>query len=107
PALRAVFSAGGWLPGPPPLPVVPSQPQGRPERRGRRQLIRWLRCRRRLFGRGVVELRWQRWLLLPRSCPARDFHRDLLVVRQGGLSTVPPDKRQARLLQRLVPDPAR
>ena len=32
-------------------PSLPSEPQGRPERRGRRQLVRWLRRRRRLFRR--------------------------------------------------------
>ena len=59
------------------------------------------------YSAGGLELRWQRWLRLPRSWPARDVHRDLLVVRQGGLGAVPPDQRQARLLQRLLPHPAR
>ena len=49
----------------------------------------------------------ERRLRLPRSRPARDVHRDLLVVRQGGPGPVPPDQRQARLLQRLLPHPAR
>ena len=42
-----------------------------------------------------------------RSRSPRDVHRDLLVLRQGGLGPLPPDQRQARLLQRLLPQPAR
>ena len=47
--VRAGFLRAAWLHRAAPLPVVPSQPQGSPERRGRRQLVRWLRSRRRVF----------------------------------------------------------
>ena len=49
----------------------------------------------------------ERWLRLPRSRPARDVHGHLLELRSRGPGPVPPDQRQARLLQRLLPEPAR
>ena len=42
-----------------------------------------------------------------RSRPPRDVRGHVLVLRQGGPGPVPPDERQARLLQRLLPEPAR
>ena len=60
------------------------------------------------YSAGGSQLRRRRWWLrLPRPRPPRDVHRDLLVLRQGGPGPVPPDQRQARLLQRLLPQPAR
>jgi hypothetical protein len=42
------------------------------------------------------------------SCgAARDVHRHLLQLWPRGPGPVPPDERQARLLQRLLPQPAR
>ena len=41
-----------------------------------------------------------RWRL--RSGPARDVLRDVLELRQRGAGAVPPDQRQAGLLQRLL-----
>ena len=49
----------------------------------------------------------RRRLRRPRSWPARDVQRNLLELRQGSPGPVPPDQRQARLLQRLLPQPAR
>ena len=87
--------------------VLPGQPQGRPQRGGRRQLVRRLRRRRRLLRRRFrLRRRWRR-LRLPRPRPPRDVHGHLLVLRQGRPGPVPPDQRQARLLQRLLPEPAR
>ena len=57
-------------------------------------------------GGGGGRLR-RRWRWLPRSRPARDVRGDLLVLWQGSPGPVPPDERQARLLQRLLPEPAR
>ena len=89
--------------------VVPREPQGgswRQRRRLRRryrlrepQQWRLRRQRRRLRRRQ----RWRR--ILPR--PPRDVHGDLLQLRQGGPGPLPPDERQARLLQRLLRPPAR
>ena len=59
------------------------------------------------YSAGGSELRRQRRLRLPRSRPARDVHGHLLELRQGGPGPVPPDQRQARLLQRLLPEHAR
>ena len=39
--------------------------------------------------------------------PREMFIGDLLVLRQGSPGPVPPDQRQAGLLQRLLPQPAR
>ena len=50
--------------------------------------------------------RWRR-LRLPRSRAARDVRRNLLQLRPRGPGPVPPDQRQARLLQRLLPEHAR
>ena len=50
--------------------------------------------------------RW-RWLRLPRPRSARDVRGHVLELRQGSPGPVPPDQRQARLLQRLLPEPAR
>ncbi len=68
----------------------------------RRKLVR-----RRLFQRRrqLRQRRWWWWQLRSRS--PRDVHRNLLVLRQGGLGPLPPHERQARLLQRLLPQPAR
>ena len=75
----------------------------------RRQLVRRLRRRRRVFRRRFRRRRWRRWrrLRLPRSRPARDVHGHLLELRPRGPGPVPPDQRQARLLQRLLPEHAR
>ena len=56
---------------------------------------RWRRRRRRW--------RWR----IPRSWPARDVRSHVLELRPGGPGPVPPDQRQARLLQRLLPEHAR
>ena len=119
-ASRAGLLRTAWVHRAAPLPVVPSQPQGCPERerRWRRQQLRQLRRRRRLLGRRRLQLRrrrWRRWLqrrwrwrrLRPRPRSPRDVHRNLLVLRQGCPGPVPPDQRQARLLLRLLPQPAR
>ena len=50
--------------------------------------------------------RW-RWRWLPRPRAARDVRGDLLELRQGSPGPVPPDQRQAGLLQRLLPEHAR
>ena len=42
-----------------------------------------------------------------RDRAARDVQRDLFQLRQRGPGPVPPDERQARLLQRLLPEHAR
>ena len=44
---------------------------------------------------------------LARPRPPRDVRGHLLVLRQGSPGPVPPDQRQAGLLQRLLPEPAR
>ena len=49
----------------------------------------------------------RRWLRRPRPRPARDVRGDLLELRPRGPGPVPPDQRQARLLQRLLPEHAR
>ena len=75
------------------------------------ELVRWLRRRwrvfRRRFRRRIRRRRWRWRLRRPGSRSARDVQRHLLIVRQGSPGPVPPDQRQARLLQRLLPQPAR
>ncbi len=56
---------------------------------------------------GGGELRRWRGLQLARSRTPRDVLGDLLVVRQGSPGSLPSDQRQAGLLQRLLPQPAR
>ena len=52
--------------------------------------------------------RWrQQWRRLPRPRAPRDVRGDLLILRQGSPGPLPPDQRQAGLLQRLLPHPAR
>ena len=48
-----------------------------------------------------------RRLRRPRPRPARDVRGHLLELWPRGPGPVPPDQRQARLLQRLLPEPAR
>ena len=59
------------------------------------------------YSAGGVRRRVRRRLRLARSRAARDVLRDLLQLRPRGPGPVPPDQRQARLLQRLLPQPAR
>ena len=60
-------------------------------------LLQWCRqLRRRL-----------RWIRRARSRSPRDVRGHLLVLRQGSPGPVPTDQRQAGLLQRLFPEPAR
>ena len=57
---------------------------------------RWRRLRQR---------RWRR--RIPRPWPARDVRGHVLELWPRGPGPVPPDQRQARLLQRLLPEHAR
>jgi hypothetical protein len=67
------------------LPLVPSRQEGRARRRRRQQLLR-----RRLLKR-----------------TARDVQRNVLELRPRGPGPLPPERRKARLLQRLLQQPAR
>ena len=69
-------------------------------------IVRRLQRRRRLLGRRLRG-RVQQRLRLARPRPPRDVLGDLLELRQGSPGPVPPDQRQARLLQRLLPEHAR
>ena len=75
---------------------TPRRRQGRTEPRRRRRLLG--RRRRRAATAAVA---------VPRSRPARDVLGHLLELRQRSPGPVPPDQRQARLLQRLLPEHAR
>jgi len=68
------------------MPFVPSSQEGRPWRqRWRRRLLRSQQLRRRLFKR-----------------PARDVQRNVLELRPRGPGPLPPEWREAGLLQRLL-----
>jgi hypothetical protein len=70
--------------------IVPRSQEGRAWRQRRRLLERRIRRRiGRLFQR-----------------PARDVQRHLLQLRQGGPGPLPPERREAGLLQRLLHQPA-
>ena len=75
---------------------------GRTEGNGRwpgHEAMAWWRWRRRV--------RWWWWRWIPRPRPKRDVRSDLLELRPRGPGPIPPDERQARLLQRLLPEHAR
>jgi hypothetical protein len=73
------------------MPFVPSSQEGRPWRqRWRRRLLGSQQLRRRLFKR-----------------PARDVQRNVLELRPRGPGPLPPQRREAGLLQRLLHQPAK
>ena len=80
------------------------------------QQLRRLWRRRRVFRRRWLQQRWRRWRLRRRRWrlrlrrdrgPREMFTATCSQLRQGGPGPVPPDQRQARLLPRLLPQPAR
>ena len=74
-------------------------------RRGRLRRQRWLQLRRRLQQRGRwLRRRWRWWIrdAAPVRCSPRPA-----ATAAGGPGPLPPDERQARLLQRLLPEHAR
>jgi hypothetical protein len=71
------------------LPVVPRSQEGRAWRQRWRRLLRRRSLRGRLFER-----------------PARDVQRNVLELRPRGPGSLPPQRREARLLQRVLHEPA-
>ena len=76
--------------------------------RRRRQLVRRLWRRRRVFRRWHPVAATAAVATAPATAVPREmFIGDLLVLRPRGPGPVPTDQRQAGLLQRLLPEPAR
>jgi hypothetical protein len=75
-----------------PMPRVSRRQEGRPRRE-----LGWLRRRRQQLRRRRRVWRW-----LQRPTP-RDVHHHMRQLWQGSSRSVPPDRQQARVLQRLLP----